>query len=438
MTRLHRAIAAALLGLFLGLVPASVSAQTLTTTYLTAAATATGTTYTVNSGTGIVPGFWIYVDKEAALVTNVSGTTITVQRGSAGMTTAHAVGAAAYIGPIQFFYRANPSSASCAGGTPNIWINVDGGQSFVCSSGLWRNLALMGPGPDGAILVGTGATTPATFTTTIPGTITFDRVLVGDGTAAAPSYSFTSDTDTGSYLVSPNTLGFASAGALQAQVENGAFRLQASTFFAIGNDVILARDAANTLALRNGTNAQTFNICNTCTDASNYERARLRWAGNEFQIWTDAAGTGSARGMALIATGSSGITMYSGGSATGNKVLTLDGNGIKFGSVLFAGYSTPTVSSGFGTSPSVSGPNTAGFIVTVGSGGVATTGVLTMPAASNGWACSIADLTTPASYVTSQTASTTTSVSVANYSRTTGLATAWTAGDVLSFQCVAR
>ena len=260
MTRLHRAIAAALLGLFLGLVPASVSAQTLTTTYLTAAATATGTTYTVNSGTGIVPGFWIYVDKEAALVTNVSGTTITVQRGSAGMTTAHAVGAAAYIGPIQFFYRANPSSASCAGGTPNIWINVDGGQSFVCSSGLWRNLALMGPGPDGAILVGTGATTPATFTTTIPGTITFDRVLVGDGTAAAPSYSFTSDTDTGSYLVSPNTLGFASAGALQAQVENGAFRLQASTFFAIGNDVILARDAANTLALRNGTATQEMRV----------------------------------------------------------------------------------------------------------------------------------------------------------------------------------
>ena len=100
-----------------------------------------------------------------------------------------------------------------------------------------------------------------TFTGTVTfGTLSATKVLVGDGTAAAPSYSFTSDTDTGSYLVSPNTLGFASAGALQAQVENGAFRLQASTFFAIGNDVILARDAPNALALRNGTNAQTLRI----------------------------------------------------------------------------------------------------------------------------------------------------------------------------------
>ena len=37
-------------------------------------------------------------------------------------------------------------------------------------------------------------------------------------------------------------------------------------------DVVLKRDAANTPALRNGANAQTFNIYNTYTDASNYER----------------------------------------------------------------------------------------------------------------------------------------------------------------------
>ena len=63
-------------------------------------------------------------------------------------------------------------------------------------------------------------------------------------------------------------------------------------------DVILARDAANTLALRNGVNAQAFNIYNTYTDASNYERAALRWSGNDFIITsTDRAGTGTNRQM---------------------------------------------------------------------------------------------------------------------------------------------
>jgi hypothetical protein len=60
-------------------------------------------------------------------------------------------------------------------------------------------------------------------------------------------------------------------------------------------DLILARDAANTLAQRRGTNAQTFNLYNTYTDASNYERARLGWAGNVFEIKPQAAGTGTVR-----------------------------------------------------------------------------------------------------------------------------------------------
>lgn len=60
-------------------------------------------------------------------------------------------------------------------------------------------------------------------------------------------------------------------------------------------DTILARDAANTLAQRNGVNAQAFNIYNTYTDASNYERGFVRWSGNEFLVGTEAAGTGTVR-----------------------------------------------------------------------------------------------------------------------------------------------
>lgn len=60
-------------------------------------------------------------------------------------------------------------------------------------------------------------------------------------------------------------------------------------------DVVLNRDAAATLALRNSTNAQTFNIYNTYTDASNYERLGISWSGNVISIKPVAAGTGTVR-----------------------------------------------------------------------------------------------------------------------------------------------
>lgn len=66
-------------------------------------------------------------------------------------------------------------------------------------------------------------------------------------------------------------------------------------------DVILARDAANTLALRNGVNAQAFRVYNTFTDASNYERGVMAWSSNILQIGTQAAGTGTARSVQVVA-----------------------------------------------------------------------------------------------------------------------------------------
>ena len=60
-------------------------------------------------------------------------------------------------------------------------------------------------------------------------------------------------------------------------------------------DVLLCRDAPHTLAQRLNTNPQAFNIYNTFTDGSNYERARLGWAGNAFEIKPQAEGTGTTR-----------------------------------------------------------------------------------------------------------------------------------------------
>jgi hypothetical protein len=64
-------------------------------------------------------------------------------------------------------------------------------------------------------------------------------------------------------------------------------------------DLLLLRDAANTLALRNSTNAQAFRVYNTFTDASNYERGFVQWSANEFQVGAEAAGTGTARATGI-------------------------------------------------------------------------------------------------------------------------------------------
>ena len=86
------------------------------------------------------------------------------------------------------------------------------------------------------------------------------------------------------------------------------FQLRSDGFIAWGatttiggaSDTILARDAANTLAQRNGTAAQAFNIYNTFTDASNYERGFVRWSSNLFDIGTERLGTGTNRRMRLM------------------------------------------------------------------------------------------------------------------------------------------
>ena len=88
-------------------------------------------------------------------------------------------------------------------------------------------------------------------------------------------------------------------------------RLSTSTLFTIGTlgiagsvfsgtpDVALNRDAANVLALRNGTNAQTYRLYNTYTDASNYERGFFQWDSNVLKIGTEKGGTGAARNLKL-------------------------------------------------------------------------------------------------------------------------------------------
>ena len=71
-------------------------------------------------------------------------------------------------------------------------------------------------------------------------------------------------------------------------------------------DTTLARDAADTLAQRRTTNAQTFRVYNTYTDASNYERGVFDWSStaNILTIGSQKLGTGAVRNVSIVATGS--------------------------------------------------------------------------------------------------------------------------------------
>lgn len=101
----------------------------------------------------------------------------------------------------------------------------------------------------------------------------------------------------------------------------------------------------------------------------------------------------------------------------------------------------PTISSAFGTSPSISASNGASaFIVNVGGGGSATAGVIAMPTASTGWICAVNDITAAAAHVaynTRQTASAAATVTIENQTTSTGAAVAWGANDLVRLACTA-
>lgn len=73
------------------------------------------------------------------------------------------------------------------------------------------------------------------------------------------------------------------------------------------SDLVLARDAAGTLAQRNSTNAQTFRLANTYTSSTSFENLQLQWASNEARIGTSVGSAGGTqRSLVLGAWNSAG------------------------------------------------------------------------------------------------------------------------------------
>lgn len=89
------------------------------------------------------------------------------------------------------------------------------------------------------------------------------------------------------------------------------------------NSVALYCTSANVAEQRNGSNAQTFRLYNTYTDASNYERGFMRWNSNVFEVGHDLGGTGANRLFKLVSNGMTVATLGL-GSTVGSA--SADGN----------------------------------------------------------------------------------------------------------------
>ena len=134
-------------------------------------------------------------------------------------------------------------------------------------------------------------------------------------TASQLTFSLSTDTlPTNISRYSDGTVAFFSGGALYARVVYGGFMVEDQLFFgrnAGAQTTILQGDAADVIAQRRTTNAQTFRVYGTYTDASNYERASLsHTTGTGVRLAAETAGTGGDNlNVALAPAGTGGVTL---------------------------------------------------------------------------------------------------------------------------------
>jgi hypothetical protein len=218
-------------------------------------------------------------------------------------------------------------------------------------------------------------------------------------------------------------------------------------------NVFLYRDAANTLALRNGVNAQRLSVYSTYTDASNYSRGIFDFQTNAavLVIGTQGAGTGSAGQVWFFGPSGLELQILAGSvnflnHVTFNVDNTYDigqsasafrprnvyvGTSVK--SPVYASIgSVPTLTLSGGTCAGtvIAGGATAGTVTLTGACVATNTMALTvMPTAPTGYACTATNRTLGVLDL-GQTATTTTSATF-TFSATTG------ATDVIQYSCIA-
>lgn len=292
------------------------------------------------------------------------------------------------------------------------------------------------------------STVPLWSTLTLPNAVTTGDILHASGSNAIGALA---DIAVGSVLVSGG-VGAVSAWSATPSVTD--LTLASAGTLGWSTDLKLVRDAANTLAQRNGTNPQTFRIYST-TDAgiSNYERGSLDFTttANRLSLVTTAAGTGVSRDIQIRAGGNNLFLGASGAlqwQITTGGLLAIAGNTYDI-----CASATPCRSVFAGTSvvsPILQGSGTGTTVANVGANSCGTTtatiagnqisGVITVGATA-GTQCRVTFSTAaPVARdctVTDSTTTVATRATVVDTSNTDFLG-AFVAGDKITYQCTVR
>ena len=230
-------------------------------------------------------------------------------------------------GQLQF------NNGGAFGGVSTSSIDGSGNMTF---SGRWINSTNGAASAPPSSLTGTWFT-GGTATTTKPhlliepaGTTSTNWSTSGTGLGVNAPSGFTGNLldlqVNGSSKVSVNSSGVFTGGISTLGLDNliGAW-LRAGSSFQLSVDTAgigfragigapnayIVPEANNTLAQRNGTNAQVFRLYNTFTSATNFERLNFRWTSNEAIIDTEAgSGGGTLRGLKIGSAGTSLLGFY--------------------------------------------------------------------------------------------------------------------------------
>lgn len=125
--------------------------------------------------------------------------------------------------------------------------------------------------------------------------------FLGTPSSANLIAAVTGETGTGALVFADTpTLVTPALGAATATSIVASGLLQAGTTLGISTDVLLVRDNAAELGLRNGTTAQAFNVYNTWATGGNHERLVIKGVGaTGLQIVLEKLGTGGNRNLLI-------------------------------------------------------------------------------------------------------------------------------------------
>ena len=221
------------------------------------------------------------------------------------------------------------------------------------------------------------------------------------------------------------------AGFLPFQVLGGAaaatnlFKVDKAGVVSAGSNIIVGTNAASAIEAGGG----QFQISSVASNIG---------MGSGWVVSFGSVGSGlSAQdtGMSRIAAGVTGFGTGAAGAVDGTVAAT---NYRVAAKPVILG-TAPTLASGGCTSPTaVTANGTARFSVGVGTSCSGSQPlVFTLPAATTGWNCYAQNSSNAATSVAAQSSAiSTTSVTITSYSRTTGLAQAWTDSDVVVVSCL--